>query len=85
MEESLIQFPELFRYIQIEWGKFDNGRYQHNFPMLRPKGYKPKFGPDADPNILLIDPWRTLLPQAYLPSPNPPYYPTETHQGIPPK
>ncbi len=39
---------------------------EHNFAVVRPYGYKVKWG-TADPNVLLFDPWVDLLPRAYLP------------------
>lgn len=60
------------KYIGVDHGQYkEKGLIwdtEHNFAIVRPRGYTPKFLPTLDPVILLFDPWRDLLPRVYHPS-----------------
>ena len=65
------------KLIRLEQGQFQSPDYQHNFLIVRPQGIEKRLWPAAvDDRILLFDAWRTLTPNAYLPS-KPPYVPSQ--------
>ncbi len=74
---------ELFgvnRMIGTDWGQWKSGGAEHNFLIVRSKGYLPTYPAKETTNILLFDPWRDLLPRVF--KPMEPYLPTNTFQKL---
>lgn len=72
---------KLFRF---EWGQTHaSWSREHNYLIVYPYGHPPKFpAADGDTGLLLFDPWRTILPQAYFPKSGGRWYETPSNLGL---
>lgn len=58
--------------LTTDYAQYNDG-YQHNFVILKPRGHTVQLLPKLDSGILILDPWRDLLPRAYTPSATKPW------------
>jgi hypothetical protein len=86
MQDNLKGKTEANRLVVLEWDQYKQSKpeYQHNFPIVRPRGYQTQYLPNLDPVILLLDAWRNLLPRSYNTNNDvPAHAPTNKFEGVP--